>query len=136
MRDKGKSLYVHSLLPLCALGMLKLFSYLSEVSVLTHSFYYTFKNIVEIKRPTYPTSHTLSTNSSIYSHSGHRVRKQQSYPLPKGHAGCFWQVTHFPFSREGGCVLQRWVSVNVVCSLVTVLKPLMTLTRSSSSTYC
>lgn len=26
--------------------------------------------------------------------------------------------------------------MNVVCSLVTVLKPLMTLTRSSSSTYC
>lgn len=53
MRDKDESLYLHSLLLLYDLGIFKLFSYLSEVSVLAHSFYYTVKEMLK-KRPTYP----------------------------------------------------------------------------------
>lgn len=51
---------------------------------------------------------------------------------------CRLLLASYPLSifSECGYSCQRWVSVNVVCSLVTVLKPLMTLTRSSSSAYC
>lgn len=52
MRDKDESLYLHSLLLPYDFGIFKLFSYLSEVSVLAHSFYYTVKGMLK-KRPTY-----------------------------------------------------------------------------------
>lgn len=81
MRDKDESLYLHSLLLLYDLGIFKLFSYLSEVSVLTRSFDYTVKEMVE-ESPTYPP--TSPPNKQFYLlTSGHGVGKQQPYPLPQ-----------------------------------------------------
>lgn len=88
---------------------------------------------VEKKANLSPHAHSLPKASFI---SGHGVEKQQPYPCLQRPYRLLLASYPLPFSREAGFVLQRWVSVNVVCSLVTVLKPLMTLTRSSSSTYC
>lgn len=141
MRDKDESLYLHSLLLLYNWGIFKLFFYLSEVSVLAHGFYYTVKGMLK-KRPIYtrpaPTllPHPLPKKQFYLLTPEHGVGKQQPYPCLQ--RPCRLLLASYPllFSRQAGFVLQRWVSVNVVCSLVTVLKPLMTLTRSSSSTYC
>lgn len=88
------------------------------------------------KRPTYPPPYIPSQTQFYLLTPGHGVGKQQPYPCLQRPRRLLLASYPLPFSRKAGFVLQRWVSVNVVCSLVTVLKPLMTLTRSSSSTYC
>lgn len=96
MRDKDGSLYLQSLL-LYDWGIVKLFSYLSEVSVLAHSFYYTVKGMLK-KRPTYPPSPVPSQKPISSINSRARGGETAALSLPaKAMQAAFGKLTTSTF---------------------------------------
>lgn len=136
MRDKDESLYLSQFFTTvwlrdCQTILLPFWGVSASTQFLLHS-----ERDVE-EKANFPPTHSSPPKTQFYLLTpGHGVGKQQPYPCLQRPCRLLLASYPLPFSRKAGFVLQRWVSVNVVCSLVTVLKPLMTLTRSSSSTYC